>query len=285
MNKILVFFLFWPSLVLAHQDFELTIITPKVDYLVGEPIPLVFSLKDKTEEEQTLTYPFDYEWGLEVLITNSFDQTFQYISPSHAFAIEARRSSPASLSLKAGEQITANDYLSYHVPLGDFALSQPGRYQLQARFPYEKGWRSNILTVKIYEPQGNDRAALDFIVKNKLQALLTPQVRRVGANEEQRQALEELASSGKCVVGSCSFGTFDLGPNRYAQYAALGLQSLGYNVQAIDLPGPDYLPATDQPPKKAPDSQVRKFSLVGSLIVVIIVVLGSLIRYIRHKKL
>lgn len=216
--------------VLAHGEPSLIISVPARDFVVGEPIPITFSYENATDDSVEMRYPLDYEWGLDVVITRPDGQKFNYVSPAHAFAATALRANPERKTLQPGEAVTTERFVSYQVPLSDFALVATGAYTLEARFPYEQGVYSNPVNVTVREPEGNDRQALIYIKDKKLEALLTPDARRWGTSDGQIAALQELASSGKCIVGSCSPGTFDLGPNHYARYAVLALRSLGHDT-------------------------------------------------------
>lgn len=227
------------SVTEAAVPLKLTLNIPDRKYLVGEPVPITVKLTNTSWRAQKVRYPLSYEWGLEVLITSEGGATREYVSPLHAFARIARRPNPAVQRLKWRKAMTAQEYIAFDdAARNDFAFSTPGRYAVQVRHPYEQGVRSNTVTITVAAPTGRDADALEFITSHDLKALLSPHARRVGANEEQRQALRELGDANVCIRGSCSQGFIPLGVTRYGRWARIALRALGEEVEEPITPTP-----------------------------------------------
>lgn len=211
---------------------KLTLSVPSQTYLVGEPVPITVKLTNTSWRAQKVRYPLSYEWGLEVLITPEGGVTREYVSSLHAFARSARRPNPAAQKLKWRKSLTVQEHIAFDdAARNDFAFPVPGRYTVQVRHPYEQGVRSNSVTITVAAPTGRDAEALEFITSHDLKALLSPHVRRVGANEAQRQALRELGDANVCIRASCSQGFIPLGVTRYGEWARIALRALGEEVE------------------------------------------------------
>ncbi|MBI4434792.1 hypothetical protein HY635_03185 [Candidatus Uhrbacteria bacterium] len=230
---IAVFLLASASVTEAAAPLKLTLRVPNRTYLVGEPVPITVELKNTSWRAQKVRYPLSYEWGLDVLITPEGGATREYVSPLHAFAREAsRRPNPAPQKLSRRKSLTTQEHIAFDdAARNDFAFPTPGRYAVQMRHPYERGVRSNTVTITVAAPTGRDADALEFVVQHDLKALLSPHARRVGANEEQLQALRELADANVCIRGSCSPGFVPLGVTRYGEWARIALRALGEEIE------------------------------------------------------
>ncbi len=225
------------SVTEAAAPLRLTLRVPNRTYLVGEPVPITVELRNTSWwRAQTVRYPLSYEWGLDVLVAPEGDVTREYVSPLHAFALEAKRSNSSPQKLRWRKTLTAQEHIAFDATQNDFAFPRPGRYTVQARHPYERGVRSNTVTVTIAAPTSHNADALEFIIQRDLKALLSPHARRVGASEEQLQALRELADANVCTRGSCSPGFVPLGVTRYGEWARIALRALGEEIEESIVP-------------------------------------------------
>jgi len=141
------------------------------------------------------------------------------------------------LTLKAGEEWKGEEFISFHVASfdsmsnkieGDFAFPKAGKYQVKMtlssftsgeipRQPYflldkEILSESNIVEVKVVEPKGKDKEALQFIVDNQLKPFLTPEARFFDFDNNVVRKLKEFI---KGFPGST-----------YTPFAQLGLTAL-----------------------------------------------------------
>jgi hypothetical protein len=139
-------------------EFTVTLTTPKANYILGEPIPLTFTLENKTSEPLVLrsSPSFHYE-NLRVLIEKS---TGKPIDTSNLWRAEVPRPF-GEHQIPPGRVMTDRKMISEHLRE---VLSEPGDFRIRATFKNgEATLASEWVTFTISQPTGRDAEAYAYI--------------------------------------------------------------------------------------------------------------------------
>jgi hypothetical protein len=217
-----------------------TIKAEKTKLLVGEPLKIQMRIRNETGNDLELQTRLSFGCfnTLSVTISRDGGKTFQpYTSRATLWLVgQTCWLNLIPLTLKAGEEWKGEEFISFHVASfdsmsnveGDFAFPKAGKYQVKMtlrsftsgeipRQPYllldkEILSESNIVEVKVVEPKGKDKEALQFIVDNQLKPFLTPEATFFPVTDEVVQKLQEFLEK------------FPDSP--YAPYVQLGLEAI-----------------------------------------------------------
>ena len=144
------------------MDFTLTLATPQVRYVELQPIPLVITLKNETNETLMGHTVLDFSSGyLQVYVDRGAGpQKIEELSVVQALVRTTSR------EFKPGEEVTTTESLNLKL---DKIFSKHGTYKLQARLTSSDGKEtisSKPIKVEIVQPEGMDAQALEFIRAN-----------------------------------------------------------------------------------------------------------------------
>lgn len=144
------------------KDFTLTLGTPQVRYLELQPIPLVITLKNETDEPLMGHTVLDFSSGyLQIYVDRGLGpQKIEELSVIQTLV----RTTPREF--KPGEEVTTTESLNLKL---NKIFSKHGIYKLQARLISSDGKESvssKPIKVEIAEPEGMDAQALEFIRAN-----------------------------------------------------------------------------------------------------------------------
>jgi hypothetical protein len=159
---------------------NLSIAVDKTAFIVGEPVPVHFTLTNTSSASVTGNFELTFRSArLGVMITPQNGNPYALVS----LATQVGQTEDAALrptTLAPGQSVTTTQLISYDVNLGGFALPSPGTYMLAATFfydahDYNNRVDSNALTISVTQPTGADVDALAFLTTNNLQLFLTPE--------------------------------------------------------------------------------------------------------------
>ena len=174
---------------------QFTISTEKETFLVGEPVRLLFRLKNLTDKDMTSDFWLSFDFDrLRVWISGDGGRSFEpYVSMAMKIASEKKRGR-ALVTIKAGESIEAFEYISFNTETNGFAFPHQGRYLIKVTLFYNFfGQRldSNTVDILVVKPTGVDESALSFITNNGLEYFLTPEARLFPYDDNTVRRLKE----------------------------------------------------------------------------------------------
>lgn len=148
-----------PNLIMASDisdDFELTVLIDKSEYLLDEPIWLDILAVSTSDEVQTKNPPALGGWWFELLITNEDGDTLPYEGPRPLFStVPVDTVGPGDTLYRCIDLLNA---FGRKPPWLSATLSiEPGTYQLTAQ--YVKGEVSNTVSFSVVPPTGDERQA------------------------------------------------------------------------------------------------------------------------------
>jgi hypothetical protein len=161
----------WGSSGLFGQQQEeyhlrLKVETPKDNLLVGEPVELTFTLTNGGGQEVVLEGVFDYSAGYLQVFSDSTGMTDKLTERKWEYIFPSRHTTMfGSHKIRPGQSISHQAILLYDVKKKSYVLPQPGLYRIMAKFRFRiEGERkelvSNVLSIEVLEPQGNNAKAL-----------------------------------------------------------------------------------------------------------------------------
>jgi hypothetical protein len=174
------------------QDSRLTLSTPRRDYLLGEPVVLELALRNTSKEAiklvEIFVEPLYYEATLWIARN---DRTFEQFHSNAVIPKTKRR----TLVLGPG------DALKYHYrvvgtpwPKFRFAFPAPGDYRVYVVYPLwvvgvqeTTNIKSNIVAVRIKQPEGEDAKVWEELKNPSLLTLLQTESVPEGWENEVRQ--------------------------------------------------------------------------------------------------
>ncbi|MCL6641859.1 MAG: hypothetical protein K6T71_00840 [Candidatus Bipolaricaulota bacterium] len=218
-----------------------TLKAEKDKLLVGEPLKIQMRVRNETKNDLKLQTQFGFGVlnTLSATISSDGGKTFQPYTSRAMLSLVGQPEffTVTSLTLEAGEKWKEEEFIGFHVASfdmmtgkleGDFAFSQAGKYQIKMTlrsypfveisgqsYPlYDKEIlsESNIVEVKVVEPKGKDKEALQFIVDNQLKPFLTPEAWRLPVIDETVQKLQQFLEQ--------------FPESTYAPYVKLGLEAI-----------------------------------------------------------
>ena len=192
------------------QDFTLTLATPKASYLELQPIPIVITLKNETNEPLVGHGGLEFGTGLLRLFIDSGGGPQEVsVSPFTMNVVALPR------EFKPGEEVQKLDRLSFKL---NKAFPQPGTYRMHVQLLSNDGKESvssKPIEVEIVEPDGLDAHALKFIRENSDPAYFYTGIRAV-KKAEQLQVLENFVA----IYGESTYAEeaeFALGEVQFAK--------------------------------------------------------------------
>jgi hypothetical protein len=192
------------------QDFTLTLATPKAQYIELQPIPLVITLKNETNEPLVGHNALEFGTGFLQLYVDRGDGPQEIaVSPFTKTVIAPPR------EFKPGEEVQKLERLSFKL---NKAFPQPGTYRMHVRLISNDGKESvssKPIEVEIVAPDGLDAHALQFIRDNSDPAYFYSGIRAV-KKAEQLQVLENFVA----VYGESTYADealFALGEVQFAR--------------------------------------------------------------------
>jgi len=143
------------------QDFTLTLETAKARYLELQPIPIVITLKNETDETLVGNNALEFGTGYLQLFVDRGDGPQEVsVSPFTKTVVAPPR------EFKPGEEVKKTERLNFRL---NKLFPQPGTYRLHVRLMSSDGKESvssKPIEVEIVEPDGLDAHALQFIREN-----------------------------------------------------------------------------------------------------------------------
>ena len=187
------------------KDFTLTLATPKARYVEFQPIPIVITLKNETNEPLMGHSALGLSHGHIRLYLGrgQAQQRIEELSLAQAM-VEAQ-----PREFKPGEEVKKTDCLNFKL---NEIFPKPGTYQLSAQLISGDGKQSvssEPIEVQIVKAEGMDAQALEYIRANDEPAFFFTGSRVVG-NPEKLQVLENFVA----IFGETAYGddaTFVLG--------------------------------------------------------------------------
>lgn len=192
------------------KDFTLTLATPKASYLELQPIPIVITLKNETNEPLLGHGGLEFGSGLlRLFIDNGGGPQEAAVSPFTMHVVAPPR------EFKPGEEVQKLDRLSFKL---NKAFPQPGTYRLHVQLLSNDGKESvssKPIEVEIVAPDGLDAHALKFIREHSDPGYFYTGIRAV-KKTEQLQVLENFVA----IYGESTYADeaiFALGEVQFAK--------------------------------------------------------------------
>src|SRR6185295_16234651 len=193
------------------RDLTLTLATPKKSYLELQPIPLVITLKNETNEPLEGHEVLEFGTGyLQLYVDrgNGPEQISQLTVLKKMIFADPRE-------FKPGEEISTTERLNLKL---NEVFPRPGTYRLQARLVAIGGKEtvsSKPIKLEIVAPDGLDAHALQFIREHDDPAYFFTGIEAV-KNPEKLQVLENF----NAIYGQSGYGddaTFLMGQLQFAR--------------------------------------------------------------------
>jgi len=184
----------------------LKIRSTKEDFVELEPIPIVFNLRNETD--QTIVGHSALE------LSNNFVKLFMIDDKGEIHEIQnlspiTANTAVAPREISPGENLESKQALAFYL---DQSFPRPGNYRIQAKL-YDASWtneiKSNVLTIRVHAPDGQTLQALKYIKNLGASSYFFSGV-GFASKEQERAALEDfIANFGETVYGD--YATFSLG--------------------------------------------------------------------------
>jgi hypothetical protein len=194
----IIFSILFPKFALLHVDtrapsfsrLTLELATTKEGFVLREPIPLILTLGNKTQESIIGHKALGLSYNLIELFTlhNGEKRKIENLSPLQKLV----RVNP--ISIGPGERHQAKELLTLDL---DKLFPRPGTYQIQAVLhdvSRKEQIQSNILTIYIHEPAGLDLLAYEYLKKNANPSNFFTGLELSG-NEQGQKVLEGFVSN------------------------------------------------------------------------------------------
>lgn len=198
---------------LPFSYLTLTTATPKEEYLLLEPIPITLTVSNETQRpilgHTALEFTNKF---VELLVTKESGETRKAHDQS-VFSILSPRE-PTRL-IAPGERHQVDQTLLLH--LGE-DFPRAGTYKIQAVLKDVLGneqIQSNFITIRIVEPRGRDRAALQYIAASRNASNFFTGVGFSNSEESRRVWEDFVASFGESQYGD--HAAFKLGEFYFAR--------------------------------------------------------------------
>jgi hypothetical protein len=201
-----------PALVSGKfKDLTLTLTTPKKSYLELQPIPIVITLKNETNEPLEGHEVLEFGTGYLQLYVDRGSGP-EEISQ---LTVLKKMIFPKPREFKPGEEISVTECLNLKL---NEVFPKPGTYRLQARLVAIGGKEtvsSKPIKVEIVEPDGLDAHALQYIREHDDPAYFFTGIKTV-KNPERLQVLENF-NAIYSQSGYADDATFLLGQVEFAK--------------------------------------------------------------------
>jgi hypothetical protein len=143
------------------KDFAFEVELDKTNYVIGEPVSIRFTLRNRTDETRKTYEPsFLQESKLKVRLNGRSDVYFP-------LAVGGKPIRSLS-SVRSGDALTGDDILAS--PLTAAYFPEPGKYQIKFVLRDASGNKeieSNMVQISFENPAGIDKAAFEFMQAHK----------------------------------------------------------------------------------------------------------------------
>jgi hypothetical protein len=194
----------------AFSRLTLKMASTKEDFVELEPIPIILNLRNDTNQtilgHSALNFSNNFV-KLFIVQENGQTQEIQNLTPVTA------NTAASPKKIEPGENLEEKQVLAFHL---DKTFPVPGDYRIQAVL-YDPEWtrevKSNVLTIRIFQPEGLDLEALKYIKSLAASSYFFSGV-GFASTEKARSVLEEFnARFGETVYGD--YANFLLGEHYF----------------------------------------------------------------------
>lgn len=187
MGAFRVLLLLYPSVATAALELELNLEPTSIT--VGQPVRATYTLQNASSSVLTGDLCLPHNCGrlrVEIILGK---EARQFVSKSLEYGQSLERVY-YRVTLAPGGTVESTECILYDEQNQNFAFPDAGTYQVRAVFGGEA--ISNLVTVNVSNPGGDNRAALEFVEKHGLQPYLCSEVRYYELTKEQTTDLDAL---------------------------------------------------------------------------------------------